>query len=128
MAGLCNEGAYLRIERGTRFRGLRVQVRRDDGGGRPDRGRGLQDEPAAREVEVVPETQAAVCCGVRRSRSNGKPNVARFESNARATGAARARARRWASANFTGSYELYRPIAMRPRGIAASDDPGGILN
>src|SRR5438132_1672942 len=115
MAGLCNEGAYLRIERGTRFRGLRVQVRRDDGGGRPDRGRGLQDEPAAR-------------CGVRRSRSNGKPNVARFASNARATGAARARARRWASANFTGSYELYRPIVMRPRGIAASDDPGGILN
>src|SRR5438093_12638800 len=52
MAGLCNEGAYLRIERGTRFRGLRVQVRRDNGGGRPDRGRGLQNEPAAREIEV----------------------------------------------------------------------------
>src|SRR5438552_1696640 len=53
MAGLCNEGAYLRIERGTRFRGLRIQVRRDNGGGRPDRGRGLQNEPAAREIEVV---------------------------------------------------------------------------
>src|SRR6059036_1755096 len=44
--------------------------------------------------------------GVRRSFSNGKPNVARFASKARAIGAARAMARRWASPKRAGSYEL----------------------
>src|SRR5207247_817991 len=57
---------------------------------------------------VVPDTQAAASSAVRRSFSNGNPNVARFASNARAIGAARAIARRWASAKRIGSYELKR--------------------
>src|SRR2546422_8960921 len=53
---------------------------------------------------VVPETQTATSWGVRRSLAYGNPNVARLPSNASATGAARAIARRCASANRTESY------------------------
>src|SRR3989449_1139375 len=67
-------------------------------------------------MDVVPESQRTISTGVRRSFSYGKPNVERFASKARATGPARASARRWASWNFTGSYELYSPIVIRPGG------------
>src|SRR3989475_8826389 len=77
---------------------------------------------------VVPEIQAATCKGVRRSLSKGNPKVATFASNVRATGAARAIARRCASANLIGSYELYSPIVIRPRAIVRAHGDGAILN
>src|SRR2546425_12087045 len=104
------------VRRFLRIRSARVTIASPSWGGNPRFGNSnVWKRPRcansrryfpASPMLVVPDTQAATLSGVLSSFSNGNPNVARFASNARAIGAARAIDRRWASARRTGSYEL----------------------